>query len=136
MEKKIKALILTAVWGLALCGCSIEETNGTKLSDLEYAIVEEADLPEELKAQIEEKKAADFKMTYESGGELYIVRGYGEQATGGYSICVRELYLTSNAILFRTELIGPRKGESARQSPSYPYIAVKTDYREEHVIFE
>lgn len=136
MENKIKAFILTVVLGFALCGCSIEETNGTKISDLAYTIVKEADLPEELKTQIEEKKAADFKMTYESEGELYIVRGYGEQATGGYSICIRELYLTSNAIMFHTELIGPRKGETSSQSPSYPYIVVKTDYREEPVIFE
>ncbi len=136
MERKIKAFILTVVLGCVLCGCSIEETNGMKISDLEYTIVEEADLPEELKTQIEEKKAADFKMTYEAEGELYIVHGYGEQATGGYSICIKELYLTSNAILFHTELIGPRKGEPASQSPSYPYIVVKTDYREENVVFE
>lgn len=130
------SFILTVVLGCILCGCSIEETNGTKISDLEYTIVEETKLPEELKTQIEAKKAADFKMTYESENELYIVHGYGEQATGGYSISVKELYLTSNAVVFDTELIGPRKGENASQSPSYPYIVVKTELREENVIFQ
>ena len=95
---------------LLFAGCSVEQTNRTKISDLDYTIVAEADIPEELQNDIEEKKAADFKMTYKDSEFLYIVRGYGEQETGGYSICIRDLYLTSNAIIFDTELIGPRKG--------------------------
>lgn len=129
-------LIVVMVVSSLLAGCSIEETNGTKVSDLDYTIVEEADIPEELMTMIEEKKAADFKMTYKTDQDLYIVHGYGEQDTGGYSISIRELYLTSNAIVFDTELIGPRKGETTSQSPSYPYIVVVTALREENVIFD
>ena len=81
----------------------------------------------------EEKKTADFKLTYETPEYLYIVRGYGEQATGGYSIQVKELYLTSNAVFFSTELIGPRKGENAVKSPSYPFIVIRTEKREENM---
>ena len=94
-----------------ISGCSIEQTN---------TIVEESETPEELKTMIEEKKTADFKLTYEMADDLYIVRGYGEQATGGYSICVRDCYLTTNAVVFDTELIGPRKGEVTNASPSCP----------------
>ena len=108
----------------------------TEVADLDYEIVEEAQIPEEVKAVIEEKKAADFKTTYELDGDLYIVRGYGEQETGGYSICIRDLYLTSNAILFDTELVGPRKGEQVSSGPSYPYIVIKTEKRDESTIFE
>ena len=107
-----------------------------QISDLDYTIVAEADIPEELQNDIEEKKAADFKMTYKDSEFLYIVRGYGEQETGGYSICIRDLYLTSNAIIFDTELIGPRKGETISKSPSYPYIVVKVELRDENVVFE
>ena len=64
------------------------------------------------------------------------MRGYGEQATGGYSIRIKDCYLTSNAVLFDTELVGPRKGESVSANPSYPYIVIKTESREETVIFE
>ena len=113
-----------------------EQTNRTKISDLDYTIAAEADIPEELQNDIEEKKAADFKMTYKDSEFLYIVRGYGEQETGGYSICIRDLYLTSNAIIFDTELIGPRKGETISKSPSYPYIVVKVELRDENVVFE
>lgn len=130
------AIAVVVVFTGLLTGCSIKETGGTKISDIEYAIVEDAGVPEELAAMIEEKKAADFKLTYEMDGALYIVRGYGEQATGGYSICVQDCYLTSNAVLFDTELVGPRKGESASASPSYPYIVIKMDRCDESIIFE
>lgn len=119
-----------------LGGCSIEENNGTRVGDLAYTIVEDSELPEELAGMIEEKKAADFKLTYEKDDELYIVRGYGEQETGGYSIRIKDCYLTTNAIVFDTELVGPRKGESVSASPSYPYIVIKTENREESTIFE
>lgn len=122
---------------LFLTGCGVEQTNRTKISDLAYTIVtEEEDIPSELLISIEQKKAADFKMTYQDETYLYIVRGYGQQETGGYSICIKELYLTSNAILFSTELIGPRKGETVRKSPSYPYLIVRMEQREENVVFE
>ncbi len=39
-----------------ISGCSIEQTNETKVSDLTYTIVEESETPEELKTMIEEKK--------------------------------------------------------------------------------
>lgn len=128
-------LLMTVSAGV-LSGCSIEETNGTKVKDLEYTIVEDSDMPEELLSMIEEKKAADFKLTYEQDDELYIIRGYGEQATGGYSIRIKECYLTTNAILFDTELVGPRKGENVSASPSYPYIVIRTEKRDESTIFE
>lgn len=130
------AFFVTIVISNLLSGCSIEDTNRTKVKDLDYAIVNESDIPEEIMAMIEEKKAADFKITYELDEELYIVRGYGEQATGGYSIRIKDCYLTTNAILFDTELIGPRKGETTSASPSYPYIVIKMEKRDESTIFE
>ena len=141
MSGKIKRKLTGAALGAMFCcgvlsGCSVEDTNGTKVSDLNYVIVEENELPDELAEMIEEKKAADFKMTYEPDDRLYIVRGYGEQATGGYSIRIKDCYLTSNAVLFDTELVGPRKGESVSPNPSFPYIVIKTEKREETVIFE
>ncbi|MBQ8039068.1 MAG: hypothetical protein IJ274_04235, partial [Lachnospiraceae bacterium] len=57
------SMALVAVASL-LTGCAIEKTNRTKVRDLEYHVVAEEEIPEELKKQIEEKKAADFKLTY------------------------------------------------------------------------
>lgn len=117
-------------------GCAVEQTNRTKVRDLDYHVVTEAEIPAELMTQIEGKKAADFKLTFETPEYLYIVRGYGEQETGGYSIQVKELYLTSNAVFFSTELIGPRKGETVAKSPSYPYIVVQTEKIDKNVVFD
>ena len=136
-ELCVLGLVLTVfVVGAMLGGCSTTTSNGTKLSDLEYVIVEEAEMPEELLSMIEEKKAADFKVTFEEDGALYIVRGYGEQETGGYSIRINECYLTSNSVVFDTELVGPRKGESVSKSPSFPDVVIKTTTQEEPIVFE
>ena len=140
MQKKIQRIlcIMMALIGTMnfFAGCAIEKTNRTKVRDLDYHVVTEEELPEELKTQIEEKKAADFKLTYETPEHLYIVRGYGEQETGGYSIQVAELYLSSNAVFFKSTLIGPRKGENVAKSPSYPYIVIQTEKIDKNVVFE
>jgi len=140
LQKQWKRTLCVAVTLLGtvlfFTGCAIEKTNRTKVRDLDYHVVVEAEIPQELKLQMEEKKAADFKMTYETPEHLYIVRGYGEQQTGGYSIQVEELYLSSNAVFFKTTLVGPRKGENAAKSPSYPYIVVRTERVDKNVVFE
>ena len=49
---------------------------------------------------------------------------------------MKELYLTENAIVADTELLGPESAEQAGTEKSYPYIVVKTEYLEEPVIFQ
>lgn len=119
-----------------LTGCSVQKEDQEKVRDLEFTVTGEADLPQELAQLIQEKKAAPFKLTYSNDQGLYIVVGYGEQQTGGYSIRVRELYLTENSIVIDTELLGPEKGEEVGVEKSYPYIAVQTEYLENPVIFQ
>ena len=67
---------------------------------------------------------------------LYIAVGYGAQPTGGYSISIRELYLTENSIVLATELMGPEKGEDPGTEQSFPYIVLRTELLEEPVIFK
>ena len=90
----------------------------------------------ELAKLIEEKKLNEFRLTYTDDESLYLVTGFGEQETGGYSISVNECYLTETSIVFDTTLIGPSKDETVQQKASYPYIVVKTEKREEPVIFK
>lgn len=119
-----------------LTGCSVEREDHDKVRDLEFTVVGEADFPEELRNLIMEKKTAPFKLTYSNDQGLYIVIGYGEQPTGGYSIEVEDLYLTENAIVIDTELKGPGKGEETGIEKSYPYIVVLTENLENPVIFQ
>ena len=96
----------------------------------------DSEVPAELKQIITEKTAQPFKLTFSDEQNLYIVVGYGSQSTGGYSIAVNALYLTSNSIVIDTELLGPAKGENPAPETSYPYVVVKTENLENPVIFQ
>lgn len=121
---------------LCLTGCADKEASKEKIRDLEFTVVKEEEIPEELKVQIEQKQESRFKLTYKTEEYLYIASGYGAQETGGYSICIKELYLTENAIYLKTELSGPQKGENVSKGMSFPYIVVKLERRDEPVVFE
>jgi len=117
-------------------GCKVGKDDGKKVQDLEFHVVGDADVPAELKQIISEKVLQPFKLTFNDEQNLYIVVGYGPQSTGGYSIAVKELYLTENSIVIDTELLGPEKGENPAPETSYPYIVVKTENLENPVIFQ
>ena len=128
------ALLMITVL-VTLFGCGIEKTDANRLQDLEYEIIED-EIPKELAEKIKEKKSADFKLTYENDKYLYIVRGYGEQETGGYSIQILDLYLTQNAVVLHTNLKGPSKDEVKNAAPSYPYIVIRIEHTDKNVIFQ
>ncbi len=119
-----------------LSGCSVGKDDGGKVRDLEFTVVGDGEVPPELLKTIEEKKSEVFKLTYSDGQSLYIVSGYGEQPTGGYSITIEDLYLTENSIILDTDLKGPENGEDGGTEKSYPYIVVKTEYLENPVVFQ
>ncbi|HKM22643.1 MAG TPA: protease complex subunit PrcB family protein [Lachnospiraceae bacterium] len=121
---------------LTLTGCKTETTSTEKIRDLEFTVLSKDELPKELMEQIESKKEEPFKFTYSDREYLYIVTGYGEQATGGYDIQVEELYLTSNAIYCDTALLGPKKDEEVQKVSSYPYIVLKTEFIDLRVVFD
>ena len=131
-----KRVFLIGIILIFLSGCSIQKNETEKLRDLEYTVAADKELPEERKEIVEEKKKESFKLTYESEGSLYLCVGYGEQATGGYSIAVNELYLSENAIYFDTSLIGPDSSETVAETASYPYLVVKTEYLDKPVVFQ
>ncbi len=140
MDRKLFLwLMLLVAWVFivrCLSGCSVGKDDGGKVRDLEFTVVGDAEVPAELMKTIEEKKGSNFKLTFSDGQGLYIVNGYGEQPSGGYSICVDALYLTENSIVIDTELKGPESSEEAGTEKSYPYIVVKTEYLEEPVVFQ
>lgn len=140
MDRKLFLwLMLLAAWVFivrCLSGCSVGKDDGGKVRDLEFTVVGDNEVPAQLLKTIEEKKGGNIKLTFSDGQGLYIVTGYGEQPSGGYSISVDELYLTENSIVIDTELKGPEDQEEAGTEKSYPYIVVKTEYLEEPVVFQ
>lgn len=130
----VLACLLLAI--LFAAGCKVSKDDGRKERDLEFTVVGDSDVPQELKEIISEKMSQPFKLTFNDEQNLYIVVGYGPQSTGGYSISVKQLYLTSNSIVIDTELLGPEKGENPAPETSYPYVVIKTENLENPVIFQ
>lgn len=120
---------------LALSGCSIEKVSAQKQDKIEYTILKEAEFPEKVQELIEKNKTKEFQLTYQEQGNLYLIKGYGEQKTGGYSIRIEDVSLWENAIHVQTMLIGPKE-ENLKDEPSYPYLVIRMEYRDEPVIFE
>ena len=138
-EKKIIVVLMAIfVLCLVLTGCKEEKDPTEKIKDLEFTVTAEENIPEALLAAINEKKETGFKVTYQDAGFLYICVGYGQQVTGGYSIAINALYETENAVYFDTTLLGPEPGQNTdkRNSPSYPYAVVKTEFIDKPVVFE
>lgn len=134
--RKCKGILGVLVLSLLLTGCTLLSEERIKLRDLDFTILGEELVPEELKTILEEKKGSAFQLTYSDQANLYICIGYGEQETGGYSIAVNELYLTDSAIYVNASLLGPEASEKENKTPSYPYIVIKTEYLDQTVIFE
>lgn len=136
MKKRTGIFLLAVLCVWLAAGCKVTDMSSDKTQNLEYTVVKEEDLPQEVSALIEERKTKEFQMTYQIDEDLYLIRGYGQQMSGGYSIQVEEVSLGENAIYFKTTLIGPSKGEEVSKEPSYPYIVVKIGHREEPVQFQ
>ncbi len=137
--RTLRRVAILLVMALLLAGCGSGKDKMEKIKDLEFTVLSEDDFPEELKTMIQEKKVQPFKMTYQDNGFMYICIGYGQQETGGYSICVNDLYETDNAVYADATLLGPEPGTidlTKKNSPSYPVIVLKTEYLEKSVVFK
>lgn len=127
--KRAVCMPLFLLFLLTACGQEVSKTD--KIRELEYTVVGDVDtLPEEFRTQIEKEKQQVMKLSYLEEEYLYIAMGYGTKETGGYSVLVKELYESKNAICFRTELMGPRAEENLCRGKSYPYIVVKLERME------
>lgn len=121
--------LFTAALAVSLAGCQFIKIEEGERTPLEYTIVKQEEIPAEAAELMEQKKEKSFQMTYQVGGVRYLMKGYGQQLTGGYSIQVEEVSESENAVFCKTRLIGPSE-EQAGSEPSYPCIVLKiTDTR-------
>lgn len=49
---------------------------------------------------------------------------------------MEDCYLSDTAICVKTRLQGPQNGEEVTKAPSYPFIVLKLELREEEVLFQ
>lgn len=137
-SRYIGILLAVMLWILSFAGCGFSQNEKIKLRDLDFTVLSEGKIPEELKTVIAEKGTEPFKLTYSDNNHLYISIGYGEQKSGGYSIAVDALYLTDDAIHVSTSLLGPdiTGQKEGAGKPSTPYIVLKTELLDKTVIYE
>ena len=131
-----RAVFLLAAFLLAtvLSGGRFVRIEEEERKPVSYTVVERQDIPTQLDEIMNEKKEKEFQLSYETGDALYLVKGYGRQMSGGYSIQVEELGASSNGLFFVTRLIGPENLDEAG-IPSYPCIVIKTEIQNKPVTF-
>ena len=96
---------------------------------IDYTVVENEDLPTELKKLIDNKKQSTLRLTYTTKDYTYIVAGYGTKETSGYSIRVDDVYVSGNAVY-------AAEGEQVNEVSTTPYIVLKYEKRDESVVFK
>ena len=135
-----KGLQIFGIWCLSLMilltGCEMKQVGNMAKTEVEFTVVEPDEVPSELAVIIEENKQGEIKLTYEDQGYMYLVRGYGQQKTGGYSIAVNEVFLAEDGLHGDTSLIGPPRDQEIRDEASYPYLVIKIEAQEAEVLFD
>ena len=111
---RVISICLCALFCLSF-GCTSKKEE--RLQEIDFTVVDDDEIPEELKTIIDQKKTGEFKLTYADQDELYIVVGYGKQN-----------------IVVTSVLLGPEGEEPA--NISYPYAVIKIEYRPEPVLFQ
>ncbi len=124
------------LFALSCIGCQLGQRGAHARSKVEFTVVKEADIPEELIKLIKEKKKTTMRLTYATGEYMYLVVGYGTQKTGGYSIQVEDVAVEGSVLVVDTNLVGPQPGESVNELPTMPYVVIKIEKREEPVEFK
>ena len=103
---------------MLLASCRITDVSEGERKELSYAIVKPGDFPPEIDQILRKKKESAFQMAYESGDDLYILRGYGKQKSRGFSIQIEEVS--------KSKLVGPAAKEEQKGAASCPYVVLKT----------
>ena len=135
--KGLRILLFLLLPVCLLTGCASGQGEGAAgRREIDYTVADVRKLPEELLQVIEENKKGEIRMTYTDGEDMYLIRGYGEQKTGGYSVAVAECSEDETTILFDTRLLGPENPEGLSRDPSYPYVVVKIEARDKEVLIQ
>ena len=133
----ILILAVLLILGMQIQGCEFKIIpEDEKRQELEFIIVSEECISKEIQTLIESRKEEVMKLTYVDGENRYIIIGYGKQSTGGYSIYIKDMYATENALYVDTCLLGPKKGSKPKEVPSYPVIVLQISEMGLPVVFK
>lgn len=133
-KNKLQLLLVLVICIGVTTACGLEKIKMKKTKNIDFTVVAESEIPVEVYQIIEQRKEKEFKVTYSDNQYTYIMIGYGKQKYDGYSIKVKEMYETENAIYVKTEFEGPKEYTS-NETNTYPYIVIKIEYSDKNVIF-
>ena len=108
----------------------------TIFQDLEYILIDQEHLPEEMTEVLGQLKKKAFHFVYSDQGKTYLAEGYGACPKTGYTIEVKKLYETEHAVCLNTSLMGPATGEETKEITTFPYIVVEISETEKEVMFD
>ena len=128
MNRSMVLLLLIVVLAGSIWGCGRMRQKKEKEHGVEYTVLGEDQIPDEIRKVVDVKKQEEFQMTYQEEDMLYLLQGYGIQSSGGYSIRV-ELHV-------KTKLIGPRGKDGGTEGISCPYLVIKVENRHKKVVFD
>ena len=136
MEKRLSLICLIAWLAFSIVGGGMLQKKNSEAKEVDYTVVKKEELPPEVKKIIEVKKQEEFQMAYQCEGELYLLRGYGIQSSGGYSIQVEYVRENEEEIHIKTRLLGPESREEQKDTISCPSIVVKVENRNKKIVFD
>lgn len=103
---------------------------------VEYTVLGEDQIPDEIRKVVDVKKQEEFQMTYQEEDMLYLLQGYGIQSSGGYSIRVEKVSENDTELHVKTKLIGPEGKSGETEGISCPYLVIKVENRHKKVVFD
>lgn len=126
------------IWmGIAsISGCAAGTSENENKTDVDFTVVEDEDLPKELKKLIDDRKENTLRLIFTTKDYTYVVAGFGAQETSGYSIRVNGVYVADDTLYTDISLIGPAEDEPVNEVKTTPYIVLKMEKREESIVFK
>ena len=135
MKKILTLLGVTALFLPLLFACGKKEAEEDR-REVDFTVVPWEELPEPLREAVEKNKKEEIRMSYLDGEDLYLVRGYGEQETGGYSISVLECWENEEKLCLDTRLLGPENPEEISKNPTWPCLVLRVETQDEEGVMQ
>ena len=133
--KKGVVILFLLTFVICLYGCKKDTPEKNEPVDVEFAVVPDTELPEELHDYIENRRDEEFKMSFIDGNYMYIAICYGKMTGRGYSIHIYDVKEYDDNISINAKLASP-KNNNGDTVETFPYIVIKLENKNKKVIFK
>ncbi len=120
----LKRLFLVAILAVAVVfayGCGEAENGEETVEPVEPIEIKEEEIPEEIRAWIEDSRDQFGGRARVHNGLLYILVTYGEKPTGGYVVEIEDIEKQGDTLVVTAEFTEPGEDDIVTQALTYPY---------------